>query len=146
MHLPRTYALVALAAPLLLAACGTPPAGLDRTLQHPSQQGKFVVRMEPPASGPAIHQMHSWQLSVTTPEGAPVRAARIAIDGGMPQHGHGLPTRPRVTGEPVPGTYRIDGMKFSMTGWWDLRVAIQAGDGADTAVFNLVLDENGLQR
>ena len=31
---------------------------------------------------------------------------RIGVDGDMPQHGHGLPTRPQVTdylGDDVPG-------------------------------------------
>ena len=31
-------------------------------------------------------------------DGAPVRDANVTIDGGMPQHGHGLPTKPRVSG------------------------------------------------
>ena len=37
-------------------------------------------------------------------------------------------------------------MKFSMTGWWDMRLAIQAGDVSDTAVFNVIVTDAGLQR
>ena len=44
--------------------------------------------------------------------------AAITVDGGMPQHGHGFPTRPRVTRDLDDGTYLLEGMKFSMTGWW----------------------------
>src|SRR4249920_3274177 len=32
-------------------------------------------------------------------------------DGGMPQHGHGLPTRPVVSRELADGTYLMEGMK-----------------------------------
>lgn len=135
------------ASALILAACGTPPTDLDLTLQHPSKQGKFVVRMEPPATGPAINQMHSWQVRVShAADGSPVSQAVIAFDGGMPQHGHGFPTRPRVTRELSPGVYALEGMKFSMTGWWDMRLAIRAGDTTDTADFNVIVDNAGIRR
>jgi hypothetical protein len=139
-------ALTAVAFTLLTTACGTPPKDLDLTLQHPSAQGKFVVRMDPPAAGPAINQMHAWQVRLATPQGQPVSRATIAFDGGMPQHGHGFPTKPRITQEVAPGVYALEGMKFSMTGWWDMRLAIKAGDVADGAVFNVIVDEAGIRR
>ncbi|CAG1019293.1 hypothetical protein BURC_04166 [Burkholderiaceae bacterium] len=145
--LPRITAAVAvaLASTLCFTACAT-PGDLDLTLQHPSQQGKFVVRMEPPATGPAVNQMHAWQVRLSSPDGIPVSQAKVSFDGGMPQHGHGFPTRPRVTREVSPGVYALEGMKFSMTGWWDMRLAIQSGDVTDTAVFNVVLTDAGLKR
>jgi YtkA-like len=135
----------ALASSLYLAGCAA-PSDLDLTLQHASTQGKFVVRMDPPASGPAINQMHAWQLRLSTPDGSPVSQAKVSFDGGMPQHGHGFPTRPRVTREVGPGVYALEGMKFSMTGWWDMRLAIQAGETSDTAVFNVIVTDSGIQR
>jgi hypothetical protein len=137
---------VTLTSAVLLAACGTAPADRDLSLQHPSSQGKFMVRMEPPASGPAVNQMHAWQVRLSTPAGAPVSQATIGFDGGMPQHGHGFPTKPRVTRELAPGVYALEGMKFSMTGWWDMRLAIRAGDVADDAVFNVIVDDAGVRR
>jgi hypothetical protein len=128
-----------------LAACAT-PSDLDLSLQHPSKQGKFVVRMEPPAAGPTINQLHAWQVKVNAPDGTPVSQAAIAFDGGMPQHGHGFPTKPRVTRELSPGIYALEGMKFSMTGWWDMRLAIQAGDASDTAAFNVIVTDDGIKR
>ncbi len=145
----RHYCFTAVSATLLavaLAACGTPPANLDLALKHPTAQGRFVVEMQPPATGPAVNQMHAWTVKVATPDGAPVSQAHIAVDGGMPQHGHGLPTKPRVTREVAPGAYLVEGMKFSMTGWWDFRLDIEAAGARDTAAFNVVLDESGLKR
>lgn len=136
---------LAAASTLILAACAT-PAGLDLSLQHASQQGRFVVRLEPPATGPALHQMHAWQVRLSAPDGSPVSRADFAFGGGMPQHGHGFPTQPRVTRELGPGVYALEGVKFSMTGWWDMRLDIRAGGIADTAVFNVVVTDNGIQR
>ncbi len=141
-----TTSITAATFALLLSACGTPPKDIDLSLQHPSAQGTFVVRMDPPATGLAINQMHAWHVRVATPDGQPVSRATIAFAGGMPQHGHGFPTKPRVTREVEPGVYALEGMKFSMVGWWDMRLAIRAGDAADAAVFNVVVDENGLRR
>ncbi|MBS0403079.1 MAG: FixH family protein, partial [Proteobacteria bacterium] len=73
-------------------------------------------------------------------DGTPVRGATFRVDGGMPQHGHGLPTQPRVTRELAPGTYALDGMKFSMTGWWELKLAIDGPQGADRVTFNTVVN------
>jgi len=149
----RLTALTALATPLaapflaaLLAACAAPPADLDLSLKHASVEGRFVVEMEPPAQGPAINRMHAWKVKVATPDGTAVTRARITVDGGMPQHGHGLPTRPRVTQEVAPGTYLVEGMKFSMTGWWDFRLGVEAAGARDTAVFNVIVEPAGVKR
>ena len=74
------------------------------------------------------------------------RKARIEVDGGMPQHGHGLPTRPQVTRELPGGGYLIEGMKFSMSGWWEVKLAIEGPAGADRVTFNTVVAEPGARR
>jgi hypothetical protein len=144
-RMPRHLVTAALLA-AALAACATPPPGLDLSLRQPSAQGRYVVQIEPPAAAPAINQIHSWQIKLSAPDGAPVRNARIAVDGGMPQHGHGLPTRPQVTREVADGTYTMEGMKFSMTGWWEIKLAIQAAEGADSVVFNTLVGASGSAR
>lgn len=128
-----------LAAALLSTGCGTPPADLDLSLSKTSASGLYRVTLEPPAPMPPINQMHSWKVKLATAEGAAVRDARFKVGGGMPQHGHGLPTQPRVTRELEPGTYLIEGMKFSMNGWWNLDLALEGSAGADKVSFNTVL-------
>jgi hypothetical protein len=46
-----------------------------------------------------------------------------------------------VTQETPAGTYLVEGMKFSMTGWWEIRLAIDGPAGADQVVFNTVVAE-----
>src|SRR5918911_1097661 len=71
--------------------------------------------------------------------GAPVDSAAIAVDGGMPQHGHGLPTKPRVTRALGNGDHLVEGMKFNMGGWWVVKFRVDAAAGNDSLVFNLQL-------
>jgi hypothetical protein len=125
---------------LVLTACAAPPSDLDVSLKRPTDAGKFIVTLQPPQAAPAINQIHSWTINVATPAGAPVTGARISVDGGMPQHGHGLPTRPRVTKELSNGNYLMEGMKFSMTGWWEIKLAIEAAGAADKVTFNRVIE------
>ena len=137
-----TMAVAALAAAgtLGLGGCSSPPKDLDVSLSKLSTSGLYRVALVPPPQAPAINQLHSWNVRLATPEGSPVRGATFAVDGGMPQHGHGLPTQPRVTRELADGIYQLDGMKFSMTGWWEVKLAIQGPQGADQVTFNTVVD------
>ena len=83
-------------------------------------------------------RMLSTLIRVQDGSGANVDNARITVDGGMPQHGHGLPTRPRVTKYIGNGVYQVEGLKFNMGGWWELKFAINGGM-SDNVTFNLEL-------
>jgi len=134
------FAGLAALATLGIGGCSTPPKDLDLALAKPSAAGVYRVALVPPAQAPAINQMHSWKVKLATPDGTPVHGAKFGVDGGMPQHGHGLPTQPRVTRELADGTYQLDGMKFSMTGWWEVKLDIQGPQGPDKVTFNTVVD------
>ncbi len=84
-------------------------------------------------------RLQTMRVAITDAAGRPVDDATIAIDGGMPQHGHGLPTRPRVTRALGDGLYEIEGVRFNMGGWWEFRLAISAPAGTDVITFNLDL-------
>ena len=53
----------------------------------------------------------------------------------MPAHGHGLPSAPRLAAGPTAQDFVVEGVRFSMAGHWELRVAIVDRDGTDVAVF-----------
>ena len=84
-------------------------------------------------------RLQTVRVSIVDAGGRPVDDAAIQIDGGMPQHGHGLPTRPRVTRALGSGLYEIEGVRFNMGGWWEFKLAINAASGSDVVTFNLAL-------
>lgn len=116
-----------------------PPADLDLSLSRTTENGLYHSSLEPAISPVTVGAIHNWTVEVKTPDGAPVDDATISIEGGMPQHGHGLPTSPRVTEALGEGRYLIEGMKFNMPGWWTLTLHIDGSSGADEATFNLSL-------
>jgi hypothetical protein len=103
-----------------------------------SAGGRYVASLEP---GKPLRprQMQTVRVVVRDADGRAIDEAQISIDGGMPQHGHGLPTRPRVTRSLGDGVYEIEGVRFNMGGWWELKLAIAGFSGADTVTFNLDL-------
>ena len=79
------------------AAQGSPThQNLDRSLDKPSDNGLYRVRIGSTVDPIPINEIHSWSLRVSDASGRPVSGAVIQFDGGMPEHGHGLPTAPRV--------------------------------------------------
>ena len=50
--------------------------------------------------------------------------ANIIIEGGMPEHHHGLPTKPKVSWDSDKNLHIIKGLKFSMHGAWLLTFLI----------------------
>jgi len=114
-------------------------SGPDTARSKKTANGLFMASFEPEHGIIQQGQLQSWLLTVKTAAGAPVEGAAITVSGGMPQHNHGLPTSPQATDYLGEGRYRIDGVKFTMSGWWQLRFAISAAAGSDSVVFNVVL-------
>ena len=115
------------------------PADLDTSTTRSSDNGLFKVSYTPSSDTIPVNQMHQWTLHVETADGQPVENATITLDGDMPQHGHGLPTRPQVTKYLGNGDYLIEGLKFQMGGWWVMDFVITAQDQSDTVQFNMML-------
>ncbi|MCB1334017.1 MAG: FixH family protein [Roseivivax sp.] len=115
------------------------PADLDLARQKATAAGTYVAAIQSQQDPVAVGTMHAWIVTLTDREGRPVDGARIAIDGGVPQHGHGLPTVPAVARDMGDGRYLVEGVKFNMAGWWELKLAIDAARGSDTVTFNILL-------
>lgn len=132
-------AMVAVGAYLAAPAVGPAQAELDQSRTRATADGLYLATIEPEAPEIRQGELHAWILTVKTADGKPVGDAQIKIDGGMPEHNHGLPTAPEMTERLGEGRYRIEGVKFSMSGWWELKFDISSPVGADTVTFNLVL-------
>ncbi|MEW9805221.1 FixH family protein [Mesorhizobium marinum] len=133
---------------LMLAAFGAfvaspgaspPQAALDQSRTRTSAAGLYVASVEPQVAEIRQGELHAWILTVKTAGGSPLDDAVITVEGGMPDHNHGLPTAPEMTQSLGGGRYLVEGIKFSMTGWWELKFGISAPAGTDTVTFNLVL-------
>lgn len=101
-----------------------------------SAGGRYIATLE--LTEPVrIRQLTSLRIIIQDSAGRPVRGATVTMGGGMPEHGHGLPTRPRVAATPTDGVHVVDGVKFSMRGWWQFVFRIEAAAGRDSVTFNL---------
>ena len=114
-------------------------AALLLPLAEPAGAEQYVVTYSTPDGPPQINRMHSGILHVETAAGDPVEGAMIDVDGGMPAHDHGLPTQPRVTEELGGGDYRLDGVRFHMSGEWEMVVTIKSDAGEAVVVLTLNL-------
>ncbi|MEX0975989.1 MAG: FixH family protein [Woeseia sp.] len=105
----------------------------------PSRSGELQIRYSSNLEPPIINRMHSWVLYVATLEGMPIADAELSVDGGMPEHDHGLPTQPRVTRYLGDGKYLLEGMRFHMPGDWEILVSIDIPGKQDVVVISLTL-------
>jgi hypothetical protein len=141
--------VVALAVSLAGAGCGHRAMMHDNAVSRPSPadfgtgprasaEGQFTATLH--ADEPLrTRQLQTVRVAIADAAGRPVDGATLEIGGGMPEHGHGLPTRPRVTRALGEGVYEIQGLRFNMGGWWELKLAIDAPAGDDAVTFNLDL-------
>lgn len=133
-------AAAALAGVIASQAAWARPANLDTSLDRPTDQGVFRISVRSTVTPIPMSRLHQWTVHLSDAAGRPVDGASLSVDGGMPEHGHGLPTAPRAAAAGTPGDYVISGMKFSMTGWWVLKLGVTAPDGrTDRITFNVVL-------
>jgi hypothetical protein len=130
-------ALIACAHFAMMAGQPKPPASEFGYGPRQSAAGQYrvtLVETKPFPTGKMLRTV----IQVADQNGKGVEGLAITVDGGMPQHGHGLPTKPRVTGELGNGRYQVEGLKFNMGGWWELKFAL-TGATSDSVVFNLDL-------
>lgn len=135
----RNVVIMFILAAILTGCMHSAPSNLDFSRTRASEHGIYRAEIMPEGDSIPQGKLQKWTLHLDAASGAPVSAASVAIDGGMPQHGHGLPTKPRVTRELGNGDYLVEGMKFNMGGWWVVKFQVSSEAGSDTLVFNLNL-------
>lgn len=86
-----------------------------------------------------INKIHSWILVLRDDSGEPIENAEIIINGGMPEHDHGLPTAPQVTRQLEAGRYLVEGVRFHMPGLWQIFIDLDVAGEQSTAVIDLEL-------
>jgi hypothetical protein len=134
--------VVAAAAVVLSTSCmmfSGPPRDLDYSRTRTSEAGVYRGTILPQGDSIPRGRLQRWTLHLETAAGIAVDSATIQVDGGMPQHGHGLPTKPAVTRHLGNGDHVVDGMKFNMGGWWVVKFRVSSTAGSDSLVFNVKL-------
>ena len=137
-----TMKLAAITMAMTLTACmlfAKPPKDLDYSRTRTSEGGLYRATIKPQGDSIPQGKLHRWTLHLETSRGVAVDSVVVAVDGGMPQHGHGLPTKPRVTRDLGNGDHLVEGMKFNMGGWWVVKFRVESAAGSDSVVFNLAL-------
>lgn len=137
LRVPAAIALVAVIASC--TALGQAPRNLDYSRTRTSEAGIYRGTIRPAGDSIPEGKMQSWMLHLETASGVPVDSASVTVDGGMPQHGHGLPTKPQVTRALGNGDHFVEGIKFNMGGWWVVKFHVSAAAGSDSLIFNISL-------
>lgn len=125
--------------PTAVSDPGKGSALFDPSVPRLSRAQHFSAWLVNEANPVPLNHLHDWTLHLETPSGEPVAGATIGIDGGMPEHSHGLPTEPKVTHELGDGKYLVEGVRFQMAGWWQLALNVSAGDDNDIVTFDLIV-------
>jgi hypothetical protein len=119
---------------------GSPAARVGAREVRVGEAGLYRIAIAPEGGAIPVGAIHSWVVEVATAAGEPFVPTRLAFDAGMPQHGHGTLTAPRVTRALGNGRFLVEGVKFHMGGDWTLRVEVVGPLGADVAVFHVPVD------
>ncbi len=132
----------------LLACQGAPPAAtsvvqvapLPGVDPAPTALKLYTVTWKTDPRPLPLSTLFEIEATLTDAKGAPVEDAKVRIDARMPQHGHGMATRPEddegvcdaagACTHPG-GVYRTRGMKFHMPGEWSLRFDVDGPAGTD---------------
>src|SRR5687768_16550771 len=105
-RMPLVIALAVVLALGALTACSMmamvhgkvkPPAAGEFGLgPRTSARGVYTATLHP-AEPLRPRKLQTIQVALKDAKGQPLDGMTVSVDGGMPQHGHGLPTQPRVT-------------------------------------------------
>ena len=129
-----------LAFALIALACSSQPESEGAGWSAPSDSGRLIGVLGPESGEVRVNEFQTWILALRTMDGTPVTGADLAITGGMPLHGHGLPTQPVASAELPGGRYRIEGMKLNMSGAWLIEVFVRTPAGQDRLRFDVAID------
>ncbi len=114
------------------------PTPQYQTQETFSQNGRFLVAITIPKPLTDLNAPLTASIKLTDANGNIKKPLRIAISGGMREHGHGLPSHPKVT-EFQNNEWHITGLEFSMNGQWQLNIELLDEQGWDWVQFDLLV-------
>lgn len=118
------------------------PSGEPTGAALPTRKGLYTIRWTAEPSPIPLSELFVVAVELRDAKtGAPVESGAVRVNAQMPQHGHGMATKPQddpgVPGVEVgtwthpQGRYRTEGMKFHMPGAWTLSFQVEGPSGPD---------------
>jgi hypothetical protein len=129
-------ALLTLSLPPAMAADG---AGQKPWRRLGTSGGSYQITLRP-MTPPVVGGYQSWAVGISGHGNRRVDPS-LAVRGGMPGHGHGLPSEPQVR-RVAPGQFLLEGLQFNMPGEWVLHFDVVA-TGAQRETATLVFEVPG---
>jgi len=108
-------------------------------LESVSDGGHYRIRARPAAMPLKLNRVHDWIIGIERLEGWSEIPTAIRFDGGMPSHGHGFVTRPRVTKNLGGGEFLVEGVKFHMPGEWVLVITVTSKTTTESVTLPLTI-------
>jgi len=118
------------------------PEVLDTSTAISTRSGSLSASYRTDFIEPPLNAVHSWHLELLDRENRPIQGAAIDLSADMPEHLHGMTTRPVVSETNDPGIYLIRGMNFHMPGFWEVTLDISGAGTRNLLRFNLIVGEN----
>ena len=106
-------------------------------IEKSSRQNIYHASIRPFKTPVPIGELHDWLIHLTTISGELFIPEQLVIKGGMPGHGHGFPVEPKISRYLGNGDFLLQGVKFNMTGDWQLRLGVNGPAGWDTITFSI---------
>jgi len=124
MRLDRVAILLAA---LLLVACGPGPPATPPVDTFTSNDGTWILQVEPPLADCVLNEPCSFSVRVERSDAAPLPPRlRLEVDAAMPDHRHGLNSRPAVSRSGTE-TFQVDGLLLHMPGYWEVYFDVTTG-------------------
>ncbi len=105
----------------------------------PTMQALYRVTLHPPLEI-GINRYQTWGIFIEDTAGKALDHAVVELRADMPAHGHGLLAQPRIVPGSAPGRYRVEGLRFHMPGYWEIRIQIKQGGKADALMLPVRLE------
>lgn len=100
-------------------------AGKEHAVTKHSKSGNYRFTLYSKPTSIPLRKIHQWILKIETKAGKPVTNAKLYVNGGMPAHRHGFPTKPIAKKHLGNGEYLVEGIKFTMPGSWEMRFTMK---------------------
>ncbi len=125
----------------LLACSGEKENDTSEITEYPreieSTNGTYLLRYTPTPDPIPLNEEFTIELSVYNSQDLDTRLTDIdlEVDAEMPEHGHGMPQQPTVSGEN--GVFTASGTLFQMSGYWEINAWVSKDNSTEMATFKV---------